>query len=36
VRYNLADLWKMAGQGPKAAGVMSFEEMDAAKARRVW
>jgi AbrB family looped-hinge helix DNA binding protein len=36
VRYDLADLWKRADQGPKAAGVMSFEEMDAAKARRAW
>ena len=36
VRYDLGDLWKLADQGPKAAGVMSFEEMDAAKARRVW
>lgn len=36
VRYDLADLWKMSDQGPKAAGVMSFEEMDAAKTKRVW
>ena len=36
VRYDLGDLWKLADQGPKASGVMSFEEMDAAKARRVW
>lgn len=36
VRYDLVDLWKMADRGPKAVGVMSFEEMDAAKARRVW
>lgn len=36
VRYDLAELWKMADRGPKAAGVLSFEEMDQAKARRVW
>jgi len=33
VRYDLDDLWQM---GPRSAGVMSFGEMDAAKARRVW
>lgn len=36
VLYDLEDLWQMADQGPKAEGVMTFEEMDAAKARRVW
>jgi hypothetical protein len=36
VPHELDDLWKMADQGPKAIGVMSFEEMDAAKARRAW
>jgi len=36
VQYELEDLWKMADAGPRAAGVMSFEEMDEAKARRVW
>jgi len=35
LRYDLGDLWRMADQGPKAAGVMSLEEMDAAKAGRV-
>jgi AbrB family looped-hinge helix DNA binding protein len=36
VLFDLEDLWKMADQGPKPKGVMTFEEMDAAKARRVW
>jgi AbrB family looped-hinge helix DNA binding protein len=36
VRYNLEDLWTMADAGPRAKGVMTFEEMDVAKARRVW
>ena len=36
VRYDLEDLWRIADGGPQPAGVMSFEEMDAAKARRVW
>ena len=36
VRYELEDLWGMAEVGPKPAGVMSFDEMNAAKARRVW
>jgi antitoxin PrlF len=36
VVYDLEDLWKMADQGPKAEGVMTFEQMNAAKARRVW
>ncbi|MGA8041416.1 MAG: AbrB/MazE/SpoVT family DNA-binding domain-containing protein [Terracidiphilus sp.] len=36
VLYDLEDLWKMAGQGGQAGGVMTFEEMDAAKARRRW
>ena len=36
VRYELEDLWRMAGAGPKPAAVMSFEEMNAAKARRNW
>jgi antitoxin PrlF len=34
VRYNLKDLWRMADEGPRAEGVLSFEEMNAAKARR--
>ena len=36
VRYELNDLCKKADAGPTTKGVMSFEEMDAAKARRVW
>jgi hypothetical protein len=27
-------LWKMADEGAKPAGIMSFEEMNEAKARR--
>lgn len=34
VRYNIADLWRMADEGRKSEGVMSFEEMNEAKARR--
>jgi AbrB family looped-hinge helix DNA binding protein len=36
VLYELEDLWKSADQGGKANGVMTFEEMNDAKARRVW
>lgn len=36
VRYDLDDLWKQADAGPKTNGVMSFEDMDAAKGRREW
>lgn len=36
VLYDLEDLWKRADQGPRGEGVMSFEQMDAAKARRSW
>ena len=41
VLYDLEDLWRMAdlgGQdsGGQAGGLMTFEEMDAAKARRQW
>jgi AbrB family looped-hinge helix DNA binding protein len=36
VLFDLEDLWKAADQGPRTKGVMTFEEMDAAKARRVW
>ena len=36
VLYDLEDLWNMADKGPKAIGVMSFEEMNAAKVRREW
>lgn len=36
VRYNLEDLWRMADQGGRTGGVMTFEEMDRAKAGRHW
>jgi AbrB family looped-hinge helix DNA binding protein len=36
VLYDLEDLWKMADTGGQAGGLMTFEEMDAAKARRQW
>lgn len=36
VLYELEDLWKMADEGGKASRVMTFEEMDEAKARRKW
>jgi hypothetical protein len=36
VLLDLEDLWRMADQGPKAKEVMSFEEMNRAKARRIW
>jgi AbrB family looped-hinge helix DNA binding protein len=36
VLYDLEDLWRMADLGGQADGGMTFEEMDAAKARRQW
>jgi AbrB family looped-hinge helix DNA binding protein len=36
VRYNLEDLWSMADQAGRIGGVMTFKEMDAAKAQRHW
>ena len=36
VLYELEDLWKIADQGPKAKRIMSFEEMNVAKAQRKW
>jgi len=36
VLYDLEDLWNMADRGRQAGGVMTFEEMDAAKIRRRW
>jgi len=36
VRYTIKDLWRMADAGPKPTRVMSFEEMNEAKARRSW
>lgn len=34
VRYGIRDLWRMADEGGKPEGVMSFEQMNEAKARR--
>jgi antitoxin PrlF len=36
VLYDLEDLWRMADEGGKPGSVMSFEEMNEAKARRGW
>jgi bifunctional DNA-binding transcriptional regulator/antitoxin component of YhaV-PrlF toxin-antitoxin module len=36
ILYELEDLWRRADQGPRPKGVMSFKEMDEAKARRDW
>ncbi|WP_005036590.1 AbrB/MazE/SpoVT family DNA-binding domain-containing protein [Holophaga foetida] len=36
VLYDLEDIWKMADEGAHPGDVLSFEEMDAAKARRTW
>jgi len=36
VLYDLEDLWRMADSGGQVDGRMTFEEMDAAKARRQW
>jgi antitoxin PrlF len=36
VLHDLEDLWRMADEGGKPGSVMSFEEMDEAKARRRW
>ena len=36
VLYDLEDLWRMADTGGQAGGLMTFEEMDAAKAGRQW
>jgi AbrB family looped-hinge helix DNA binding protein len=36
VRYELEDLWRIADAGAKPEGVMSFDEMNAAKGRRIW
>jgi AbrB family looped-hinge helix DNA binding protein len=35
VRYTIQDLWRMADAGSKPEGIMSFEEMNEAKARRL-
>ena len=34
VLYSVNDLWKIADEGGEPEGIMSFEEMNAAKARR--
>lgn len=34
VRYSIRDLWRMADEGGKPEGVLSFEQMNEAKARR--
>ena len=36
VLYDLEDLWRMADLDGVAVSRMTFEEMDAAKARRQW
>jgi AbrB family looped-hinge helix DNA binding protein len=36
VKLSLEDIWRRADERPKPKGVMSFEEMDRAKAQRVW
>ena len=36
VRYDIEDLWRLADSFPRPEGVMSFEEMNEAKARRQW
>jgi AbrB family looped-hinge helix DNA binding protein len=36
VLYDFEDVWRMADQGGRSKGIMTFEEMDAAKARRKW
>jgi AbrB family looped-hinge helix DNA binding protein len=36
VLHDLEDLWKMADAGGMLKGVMTFEEMNEAKARRKW
>lgn len=36
VLYELEDLWRMTDHAEKARQVMTFEEMDQAKARRSW
>ncbi len=36
ILYNVEDLWRMADQGGHSKSIMSFEQMDRAKARRKW
>jgi antitoxin PrlF len=36
VLYDFEDLWRMADRGGESKRIMTFEQMDAAKARRKW
>jgi antitoxin PrlF len=36
VLYDLEDLWRMADSNGQAGSLMTFEEMDTAKAKRQW
>lgn len=36
VLYELEDLWKMTDRAGKSESIMTFEEMNEAKARRSW
>ncbi len=36
VLFDLEDLWESLDQAPKPKGIMTFKEMEAAKARRAW
>lgn len=36
VLYDLEDLWRIVDSGGQVGGPMTFDEMDAAKARRQW
>ena len=36
VLYDLEDLWRMADQDGQSKSIMTFEQMDTAKARRKW
>lgn len=36
VLSKLEDIWRIADQGGKAKNVMTIEEMNEAKARRIW
>jgi AbrB family looped-hinge helix DNA binding protein len=36
VLYELEDLWRMTDQAGKVGGVMTFEQMNEAKSRRIW
>jgi antitoxin PrlF len=34
--YEFEDLWRIADRGPRARKVMTIEEMNKAKTRRIW